>query len=409
MAAMKRINQDDLRNHNLSVVLSTMLGSVTPLSRAELAKATGLTKATMSLLVALLLEHGIVKEGTPVVQSAYGRPSTPLAINGDVMCGIGIQVNTDGYGYLVLDMDGAIVAERWIDADLHDADAQGLFTRLDGMLREQERLLRRHGYTIAGTGLAVPGLVTEDGHLIMARNLGWEDLDLNGFDLIRRLDVTAGNESDMAAIALLPGYATQRADEGLVGPGSSFVYVSTDIGIGGAVVRGGHVTSGQHGFAGELGHLSVQMDGPLCVCGRRGCVEAYAGRRSMVELAGIATGDAAAGVPAIETFMDRFRQGDPQIVRVVGQAERALESMMVSVINLTDIDTIVLGGGWAHVALGTLRDMRAHVQEHILARDKTQVRLLSAGTQARPALMGAAAVGLRRFIDNPLGYLQSAQ
>ncbi|KFI59294.1 ROK family protein [Bifidobacterium cuniculi] len=407
MAAMKRINQDDLRNHNLSVVLSVMLGSVTPLSRAELAKATGLTKATMSLLVSLLLDSHVVKEGTPVVQSAYGRPSTPLSVNGGVMCGIGIQVNTDGYGYLVLDLDGAIVAERWIAADLHDADAQEIFAGLDGLLQGQERLLRDHGYTVAGTGLALPGLVTGDGHLIMARNLGWEDLDLNGFDLVRRLDVAAGNESDMAAIALLPGYATQRADEGLVSPGSSFVYVSTDIGIGGAVVRGGRVSRGEHGFAGELGHLSVQMDGPLCVCGRRGCVEAFAGRRSMVELAGIATGDAAAGVPAIEEFMDRFRRGDPRVVGVVEQAERAMESMMVSVVNLTDVDTIVLGGGWAHAATDTLRAMRRHVQERILARDKVQVRLLDAGTQARHALMGAAAVGLRQFIDNPLGYLQS--
>ncbi len=178
MTVLKRINQDDLRNHNLSVVLNTMLRSTSAFSRADLAKETGLTKATMSLLVSMLLSHHIVKEGAPLVQSVYGRPSTPLSIAGGSVCGIGIQINTDGYGYVVLDLDGSVVAERWIARDLHDADADALFDELDTMLIEQEKTLRAQNYMIAGVGLALPGLVTEDGHLLMARNLGWEDLDL---------------------------------------------------------------------------------------------------------------------------------------------------------------------------------------------------------------------------------------
>lgn len=238
MTVLKRINQDDLRNHNLSVVLNTMLRSTSAFSRADLAKETGLTKATMSLLVSMLLSHHIVKEGAPLVQSVYGRPSTPLSIAGGSVCGIGIQINTDGYGYVVLDLDGSVVAERWIARDLHDADADALFDELDTMLIEQEKTLRAQNYMIAGVGLALPGLVTEDGHLLMARNLGWEDLDLSRFDLVRRFDVVVANESNMAAVAQLPGYATQRTDEGIVGPNGSFLYVSTDIGIGGAIVRG---------------------------------------------------------------------------------------------------------------------------------------------------------------------------
>lgn len=82
MAALRRINQDDLRNHNLSVVIDTLLHTTEPLSRAELAKRTGLTKATMSLLVSMLVDDGVVREGEPSVQSSYGRPSTPLLIAG---------------------------------------------------------------------------------------------------------------------------------------------------------------------------------------------------------------------------------------------------------------------------------------------------------------------------------------
>lgn len=406
MAKLRRINQDDLRNHNLSVVLNTMLRSTTPLSRADLAKETGLTKATMSLLTTLLLDNDVVCEGAPLVQSVFGRPSTPLNIQGGSICGIGIQINTDGYGYLVLDLDGSVIAERWINDDLHDVDATELFTTLDTMLLEQERILSDQGYIIAGTGLALPGLVTEDQHLLMARNLGWEHLNLHEFPLIERLNVITGNEANMAAIAQLPGYASQRLTEGIVGPNTSFVYISTDIGIGGAIVRDGHVEDGVRGFNGEFGHLSVQMDGPLCRCGRRGCVEAYAGRRSMIELADIAHGAEATSPQALDELFRRLDEGDPHTLEVAMNALYAMESMITSAVNITDVNTIMLGGHWAKIGSKAKEHMLHEVQTSILARDAVQVRIVCAKDLARPALVGAALTGLRKFIDNPLIYLQ---
>ncbi|WP_407452424.1 ROK family protein, partial [Bifidobacterium pullorum] len=305
MAALRRINQDDLRNHNLSVVIDTLLRTTEPLSRAELAKRTGLTKATMSLLVSMLVDDGVVREGEPSVQSSYGRPSTPLLIAGGRYCGIGLQVNTNGYGVIVLDLDGTVISERWVDADMSAPDADEVFAELDALAMEQEALLAERGYTVAGAGLALPGLVTGDMRLLMARNLGWEQLDLTRFDVMRRLDVTAGNEANMAALAQIPGYAMRRDGDGIVGPSESFIYLSTDVGIGGAVVRNGHVEIGDHGFGGELGHTSVELRGPVCRCGRRGCLETYAGRRAMVESAGIASGSAAARRESVAALIDR--------------------------------------------------------------------------------------------------------
>ena len=109
--------------------------------------------------------------------------------------------------------------------------------------------------------------------------------------------------------------------------------MSTDVGIGGAVIREGRVVSGDHGFGGELGHVSVDMRGPVCRCGRRGCLEVYAGRRSMVSAAGIASSDAAATRSAIDELIDRWHQRDAQTVAVV---EKALEAM-VSVIASTSM------------------------------------------------------------------------
>ena len=407
MAALRRINQDDLRNHNLSVVIDTLLRTTEPLSRAELAKRTGLTKATMSLLVSMLVDDGVVREGEPSVQSSYGRPSTPLLIAGGRYCGIGLQVNTNGYGVIVLDLDGTVISERWVDADMSTPDADEVFAELDALAMEQEALLAERGYTVAGAGLALPGLVTGDMRLLMARNLGWEQLDLTRFDVMRRLDVTAGNEANMAALAQIPGYAMRRDGDGIVGPSKSFIYLSTDVGIGGAVVRNGHVEIGDHGFGGELGHTSVELRGPVCRCGRRGCLETYAGRRAMVESAGIASGSAAARRESVDELIDRWCAGDVRVAAVVNKAIEAMVSSIASAINVCDIETVVLGGVWSQFGSEIAVQMQSALQRQVLGYPEVRAKVLMADVTSRPALVGAAAMGLRHFVDDPMRFVSA--
>lgn len=407
MAALRRINQDDLRNHNLSVVIDTLLRTTEPLSRAELAKRTGLTKATMSLLVSMLVDDGVVREGEPSVQSSYGRPSTPLLIAGGRYCGIGLQVNTDGYGVIVLDLDGTVISERWVDADMSAPDADEVFAELDALAMEQEALLAERGCTVAGAGLALPGLVTGNMRLLMARNLGWEQLDLTRFDVMRRLDVTAGNEANMAALAQIPGYAMRRDGDGIVGPSESFIYLSTDVGIGGAVVRNGHVEIGDHGFGGELGHTSVELRGPVCRCGRRGCLETYAGRRAMVESAGIASGSAAARRESVDELIDRWCAGDVRVAAVVNKAIEAMVSSIASAINVCDIETVVLGGVWSQFGSEIAVQMQSALQRQVLGYPEVRAKVLMADVTSRPALVGAAAMGLRYFVDDPMRFVSA--
>ncbi len=211
MANLRRINQEDLRNHNLSVTLDTLLRAQKPMSRADLAKETGLTKATLSLLASMLIESGVVQEGEPVVSTTYGRPSTPLEIRGGSIAGIGLQINTDGYGCLALDLNGDTLGREWVSEDMTGTDPYEIFAKLDAMTFPLESRLKRRGCKVVGAGFALPGIVTDDMWLLVARNLGWENVNLTRFNVVRRLDVVAGNEAKMAAIAQIPGYATERA------------------------------------------------------------------------------------------------------------------------------------------------------------------------------------------------------
>ena len=192
MANLRRINQEDLRNHNLSVTLDTLLRAQKPMSRADLAKETGLTKATLSLLASMLIESGVVQEGEPVVSTTYGRPSTPLEIHGGSIAGIGLQINTDGYGCLALDLNGDTLGREWVSEDMTGTDPYEIFAKLDAMAFPLESRLKRRGCKVVGAGLALPGIVTDDMWLLVARNLGWENVNLTRFNVVRRLDVVAG-------------------------------------------------------------------------------------------------------------------------------------------------------------------------------------------------------------------------
>lgn len=406
MASLRRINQDDLRNHNLSVVIDTLLRASTPMSRANLAKETGLTKATMSLLVSLLIDAGIVKEGEPQNSSSYGRPSTPLALGGGKVCGIGMQVNTDGYGCVALDINRDTLGYEWVDADMGGVDPEGVFGRLDAMVGAMEDRLEGEGCIVAGVACALPGLVTSERQLLTARNLGWENIVLSRFDVMRRYDVRPGNEAKMAAIAQIPGYACARADFlDAVDCTDSFIYLSCDIGIGGAIVRDGEVVAGSHGFAGEIGHVSVALDGPLCRCGRKGCLEAYAGRRSLVEASGVVGGDEASTSQALDRMLDAWHTGDRQTVEAVDRAVDALTSAIGSAVNLVDVDTVLLGGWWINFGQSFYEMLESRLKEQVLGVSDMQVSVSMPPVADHPALYGAAEVGLRRFIDNPLGFI----
>ena len=406
MASLRRINQEDLRNHNLSVVLDTLLRAEKPMSRADLAKETGLTKATLSLLASMLIDSGVVQEGEPVVSTTYGRPSTPLEIHGGSIAGIGLQINTDGYGCLALDLNGDTLGQEWVSEDMTGTDPCEIFAKLDAMTFPLESRLKRRGCKVVGAGLALPGIVTDDMWLLVARNLGWENVNLTRFNVVRRLDVAAGNEAKMAAIAQIPGYATERASFlNVVDRTDSFIYLSTDIGIGGAVVRDGEVVMGSHGFAGEIGHLSVAMNGPLCSCGRHGCLEAFAGRRALVEAAGIAEDGDATSSEAIDTFLQRWRAGDSDVAKVVDQAADALVSAIASAVNLVDVDTVLLGGLRTHFGDELATVLEGRLRSEILGYPNARIRVFVPPVALHPSLYGAAEMGLRRFIENPLGYM----
>lgn len=292
--------QSTLREANLRLVTRTALAAVEPLSRAAISTATGITRATVSRLVDELIVSGVLTELAQAVPSGRGRPATPVSA-GRSLAALGLQVKADGLVGRVIALSGDVLAEHIEFSDLRGSEAGPVLARLGDI---STRLIADTlGTRLVGVGLALPGIVsTNPDRLLIAPNLGWVDVaPQDHLPLAKRahLPLRIGNEADYAALAI-----TEVAP-GRPGPLRDFFYLSGEAGIGGATVLDGKVMTGQHGRAGEIGHLTVDPYGPPCRCGSTGCLELYVGRFALL---------AAANLPSSATAHDltaRALAGEP--------------------------------------------------------------------------------------------------
>jgi predicted NBD/HSP70 family sugar kinase len=255
--------------------------------------------------------------------------------------------------------------------------------------------------SVAGIGVAVPGVVEVDaGRLLLAPNLGWTDLPIAS-ELAGRLHgapvpVLADNEANLAALGeLWLGLGREIGD---------YVHVSGEIGIGAGVIVGGELFRGSHGFAGEMGHIVVDPDGPPCSCGRRGCLERVAGQEAILRAAGLPTtagtslGHTENAVPELIAMLARQ---EPAALDAVRQAGVALGLGLADVANVLDPGTIVLGGIYAPLAPWLAGPLEAALARQVVAARwrPIQVRPSSLGPEA--AVRGAAGWIVQRVLDSP--------
>jgi predicted NBD/HSP70 family sugar kinase len=358
-----------VRAANLALVLRTVCAAAEPPSRADVAGATGMTRATAARLADELVAAGLLDEVERVPTARPGRPATPLA-PGARYAALGLQVDAGLLVARVLDLRGRVVAEQVEEGDFVGSRPRPTLERLSALARALlEGLPPR--LRLVGAGLALPGIVdVADGVLLRAPNLGWSDERpgaLLAGSLPAHLVPVLGNEADLAARTVA------EAAPGRAGAHRDFLYLSGQIGIGGAAVLGGRVMTGSSGWAGEVGHVCVDPAGPACRCGSTGCLEQYAGRDALLAAAGLPRGTA----PAVLT--GAAGRGEPAALQALDTAAWALGVALAGALNLLDIPAVVLGGH-----LGELGEQLCpRVEEH-LAR-----RVLSARWR-RPAIAAVA-------------------
>ncbi|MEV0427472.1 ROK family transcriptional regulator [Micromonospora sp. NPDC050495] len=397
------VRQGSLRELNLAVVLRRIAAADRPPSRAEIAAATGLTRATVSAVVDDLIAGRLVAEADPAPRSGAGRPARGLVLAADGPAGLGLEINVDYLAACVVDLTGTVRHHLVRRADLRPVSPADALARLAALAAEARAAAVRDGLTLAGAALAVPGLVGEGGRVRLAPNLGWRDVDVPGLLAGRPLvEPVAGippllveNEANLAALGELHA--------GPPGP-ASFLHVSGEIGIGAGIVLDGALYRGARGWSGEIGHIPVDPRGRPCRCGGQGCLERYAGQEAILAGAGLAGADLPADTAAAR-LADLARAGDPATLAALADAGTALGVAVAGVVNLLDLDTVVLGGGYAPLAPWLRPPVVAEVSRRVLTAAWSPVTIRPAALGAQSAAVGGAASVVRRIVDQPVGWL----
>ncbi|MCU1433780.1 MAG: MarR family transcriptional regulator [Pseudarthrobacter sp.] len=330
---------EDVRRQNLTLAL----GQIQPHSRstrAEIAGQTGLTKASVSSLVAELLETGLIEEVGVARGGERGRPGMGLVLNPQ-RGALGAEVNVDYLAVGVVDLLGDLRFSQIAEHRNPGRSPGDVMEDLSAMVRRAATAAEDAGIVLLGGGLAVPGLVdAAAGRVVAAPNLGWRDAGLSGAlaSLLpgTPFGVVLSNEANSAALAEL-----------WYGRGSSlrdYLYVSGEVGVGGGLVLGAELFDGPHGHAGEIGHVVVDPGGGRCSCGGRGCLETVAGQQAVFSAARIGGGAAAR---RMDRLLQALEAGTTEALEAVERAGNALGVAVVSASRLVNVSAVVLGGHFA--------------------------------------------------------------
>lgn len=269
-----------VRRHNLSLVLR-LLATHGQRSRADVAKITGLTRATVSSLVADLIDRGLVRELGPGIDQHIGRPATMLELDGGHVVTVGAEVNVGNTSILVNDLAGNTVYSRRRPLDSSTTQVDAVVPRIVSEIRKGIAVAEASGRQVVGITVAVPGVTDLTGSIVtLAPNLGWRRvplLDLLTAELGHDIPIQIDNEANLGAMA--------EVRIGSLSGSTNLVYVLAADGVGAGVIVNGGLIRGASGAAGEVGHMTVQPRGALCACGSRGCWETTVGLRSLLRAA----------------------------------------------------------------------------------------------------------------------------
>ncbi|MFF5181494.1 ROK family protein [Micromonospora sp. NPDC000316] len=398
------VRQGSLRELNLALVLGRIAAADRPPSRADLATATGLTRATVSAVVEDLLAGQLVSEADPAPRAGAGRPARGLVLADQGPAGLGLEVNVDYLAVCVVDFAGQVRHRTVHRADLRPvapADALAKLVELAGQARLHAA---QQGLTLAGAALAVPGLVDDAGVVRLAPNLGWRDVPVPALlgahpPLTEQVPgvpaLVVDNEANLAALGELhcrpPGPA-------------SFLHISGEVGIGAGIVLDGALFRGVRGWSGEIGHFPVDPQGVPCRCGGRGCLEQYAGQEAIVAAAGLARAELPADTGTAR-LAELAEAGDPDALRALRDAGTALGVAVASVVNLLDLDTVVLGGGYAPLAPWLCPPVLAEIAGRVLTAAWSPVTVRPSILGPEAAVVGAAGSVVRHIVGRPAGWL----
>lgn len=356
-----KVLPEHARGHNRSLVLQTLFHQGA-MSRADLSRETGLTRVTISDLVAELITDGFVAEKGVREASGPGKPAMLVDLDRDGHRIVGVDLSgSEAFIGAVLTLDGDIVARREVPIPAGEGDI------VETVVSLARDLVADSHAPVLGIGVGTPGVVDDHGVILTAPNLRWAGFDLeSAMREALGLPVLVANDANAAVLA----------EYTFGGAGDDVLLVKVGRGVGSGLLASGQPMRGAHFAAGEIGHVTVGTDGgPVCVCGKVGCLEAWL------------------AVPALTARL--AEASDPaQREGILRDAGERLGIALAPVVGVLDVSEIVLSGPTelldGPLAEATVETLRARTLAEF--HDGVRVRMTEQGQDI--VLRGAAVMVL---------------
>lgn len=392
-------NPQAARDHNRALILR-LIRDAGPTSRAELARLSRLSKPVVTDIVDGLIRFKLVKETTKG-ETVLGRKPILLDINREALWVMGIDLSRNHVDLLITDLLGEPQRKMSRRVSFEDEDA-GYPERVVKYVTD---IIRDSGVDparIAGIGIGYPLPLSHAQRMIVSEGqvVGWKTVRLK--ELIQKeFDVPVYLDNDANVAALYEKWYGQASEF------KDFLFVLVGNGVGCGIVIGGNIYRGTHGIAGEIGHMSIDPNGPRCLCGSRGCLETLVSVPRLLSL--VLEEDVKAGreggVPTLEQVCERAARGDAAVVDKIREMSEYLAIAITNLVNTFNPEAVVVGGAMARLGeslrtplLGALAS-----RAHPLFADKTKVVLSNYSEEA--VARGAAMLVIESFFQNPQRYV----
>jgi predicted NBD/HSP70 family sugar kinase len=383
------VRPEEIRRHNLSLVLEQVHRNG-ELTRAELTTLLGLNRSTIGDLVGDLVRRGLVEESVPAGGDKAGRPSHVVAPREDGPYVLAVEVEVQRIVCAAVGLGGRVHLRRATNTEGPLASPASAVTQI---ARDARWLAARMpaNSSLVGVGVSVPGTVRRaDGLIVHAPNLSWRDVPF-GTQLRKRLgaglEVRIGNNANLGALAEHQRGAARRVRD--------VIYVVGSIGVGGGVIIDGNEMYGASGYAGEIGHVVLNPDGPECHCGSNGCVETYIGEHALLRRAGVA---GPYGPKDVAKVLADAERGEPAACAAVQQVAMWLGRTLAILINIFNPQAIVVGDTLGEILRLERPRVDTEVRRRAMDEDRSVVELVAPGLGRDSCLIGASELAFQHVI-----------
>jgi glucokinase len=247
--------------------------------------------------------------------------------------------------------------------------------------------------SVAGIGIACPGSVDFDKGIVLADSpnlVGWKGTNLKKpLEGTFRLPVFIDNDANLAAW----GEKTFGAGKNT----KNLICLTLGTGIGGGIIINNEIYRGSHFYAGEIGHIKVLPDGPLCSCRQRGCLESLASASAIIRNYKFFTSSQWAGINSAKTVFDKARRGDKTAKEIIKRANYYLGIAIASLINIFDPQMVILCGGLAQSGNILIKKVNQIVRQNIMPHHLREPHILSGKLGPDAGLLGASALVLKNY------------